>query len=203
MRTLHSRRQRTSRCRREIRDDDDKPVMIYFGRKIATAEDESLEATEGTFSVTTACCHQRQAAAPRARSSLGSQNSKFFGYSFAPPRQFSHQLLTASTSNLPSILLALILIPLAQVQVARSVTLASHQLHPLVMMIAFSKRCGCRTSLTKKTVRSLHTVPSLPRPPHDRSSATYVWKRCPMIQSLIPILVDMPSRTCHHTPQRT
>jgi hypothetical protein len=94
---------------------------------------------------------------------------------------------------LPSIPSALILVPPARARVARSVTLATHRLHPLIATKVFSRRCGCRTNLTKKTARSLHGAPSLPSPYNDCLSAAYVWKRCPMIQSLVPILVDMPS----------
>src|ERR1700747_697924 len=47
--------------------------------------------------------------------------------------------------------------------------------------------------MTKKTACSLHRAPSSPCPPNDCSSAAYVWKRYPKIQSLVLILVDIPS----------
>jgi hypothetical protein len=54
-------------------------------------------------------------------------------------------------------------------------------------------RSACRTNLTKKTARSLHSARSLPSPPNDCSCAAYAWKRCPLTQSLALIVVDIPS----------
>jgi hypothetical protein len=75
-------------------------------------------------------------------------------------------------------------------------TLATHLLHPLIAMMTFFMRCACSTNLITKTgVRSPHSALSLPSPPNDCSCAAYVWTRCPMIQLLVPILVDIPSVT--------
>jgi hypothetical protein len=97
----------------------------------------------------------------------------------------------------PSILLVLIPVLPARARVARSVSLASHRLHPLIATIVSSKRCGCRsrTNFAKKTVHFLHSTPRSPSPPDDCSSATYVWKRCPMIQSLVMEL----NSACHNS----
>jgi hypothetical protein len=98
--------------------------------------------------------------------------------------------------HLPSVLLVLILHPLAQARVEHLVTLVAYRLHPLTTMIeskAFCMRCACSTNLTTKTACSPQSVQSLPSLPNDCSYAAYVWKRCPMIQSLVLIVVDIPS----------